>query len=85
MVVAIMDGPDPDSGTSWECGYAYAKDKPIFMVRTDFRGSGEDRSVPYNIMLAESCNGRVELPLGSIVAVADAVVKFIKEKTPWAR
>ena len=23
-VVAIMDGADPDSGTCWECGYAYA-------------------------------------------------------------
>ena len=22
MVVACMDGPDPDSGTAWECGYA---------------------------------------------------------------
>ena len=25
MVVACMDGPDPDSGTAWECGYAYAQ------------------------------------------------------------
>ena len=25
MVVACMDGPDPDSGTAWECGYAYAR------------------------------------------------------------
>jgi nucleoside 2-deoxyribosyltransferase len=24
-VVANMDGTDPDSGTSWECGYAYKK------------------------------------------------------------
>ena len=41
-LVAIMDGPDPDSGTAWECGYAFGK-KPILLVRTDFRaqtGSG---------------------------------------------
>ena len=23
IVVANMDGPDPDSGTCWECGYAF--------------------------------------------------------------
>ena len=25
VVVANMDGPDPDLGTCWECGYAYGK------------------------------------------------------------
>jgi nucleoside 2-deoxyribosyltransferase len=25
LVVACMDGPDPDSGTAWECGYAFAR------------------------------------------------------------
>src|SRR3989304_10339595 len=34
-VVAILDGADPDSGTSWECGYAYALGKPVYVVRTD--------------------------------------------------
>ena len=37
VVVANMDGTDPDSGTSWECGYAYRK-KPVILFRTDFRG-----------------------------------------------
>jgi nucleoside 2-deoxyribosyltransferase len=27
LVLANMDGPDQDSGTCWELGYAYAKDK----------------------------------------------------------
>ena len=36
VVVANMDGADPDSGTCWECGYAYLK-KPIIIFRTDFR------------------------------------------------
>jgi len=36
VVVANMDGPDPDSGTCWECGYAYRK-KAIIVFRTDFR------------------------------------------------
>jgi nucleoside 2-deoxyribosyltransferase len=59
-LVAIMDGPDPDSGTAWECGYAYGK-KPILLVRTDFRaqtGSG----APYNPMLTESATIRLDLP-----------------------
>src|SRR5262249_48231682 len=28
VVVASLDGPDPDSGTCWELGYAYGKAKP---------------------------------------------------------
>ena len=50
-LIAIVDGPDPDAGTAWECGYAYGR-KPVLLVRTDFRaqtGSG----APYNPMLTE--------------------------------
>ena len=36
-LVAIMDGPDPDSGTCWEVGYSYGSKKPIVLIRTDFR------------------------------------------------
>jgi nucleoside 2-deoxyribosyltransferase len=35
--MAMMDGPDPDSGTCWEVGYAYRSKKPIVQVRTDSR------------------------------------------------
>ena len=62
MVVACMDGPDPDSGTAWECGYAYAKGKPIVCFRTDFRISGDAKGAPYNLMLTESATSRIELP-----------------------
>ena len=62
MVVACMDGPDPDSGTAWECGYAYAKGKPIVCYRTDFRISGDTKGAPYNLMLSESATARFELP-----------------------
>ncbi len=37
IVVAVLDGVDVDSGTAWEIGYAYAKDKPVVGLRTDFR------------------------------------------------
>ena len=60
MVVACMDGPDPDSGTAWECGYAYAKGKPVICYRTDFRITGDTEGAPYNLMLSESAAARFE-------------------------
>jgi nucleoside 2-deoxyribosyltransferase len=62
MVVACMDGPDPDSGTCWECGYAYGKGKPVICYRTDFRISGDTAGAPYNLMLSESATARFEVP-----------------------
>jgi len=53
VVVGNMDGPDPDSGTSWECGYAYRK-KPVIVFRTDFRAGDEPDKAPYNLMLTQS-------------------------------
>lgn len=60
-VVACMDGPDPDSGTSWEVGYAYGKEKPIVCYRSDFRAVGDTKGTPYNLMLSEAASARVEL------------------------
>jgi nucleoside 2-deoxyribosyltransferase len=62
LVVACMDGPDPDSGTAWECGYAFAKGKPIVCYRTDFRISGDIKGGPYNLMLSESATAHFEIP-----------------------
>ncbi len=51
-VVAVIDGADADSGTSWEMGYAYALKKRIVALRTDFRVTGHHELV--NLMLEES-------------------------------
>lgn len=51
-VVAVVDGPDADSGTSWEMGYAYALGKRVVALRTDFRRVGDHERV--NLMLEES-------------------------------
>jgi nucleoside 2-deoxyribosyltransferase len=69
VVVANMDGPDPDSGTCWECGYAYKK-KPIVVYRTDFRASGDTDTTAYNLMLTESADIRLDLPLADGEAAA---------------
>jgi nucleoside 2-deoxyribosyltransferase len=53
LVVAVLDGPDIDSGTAFEVGYAYARDIPIIGIRTDYRKS-QDRGM--NLVLAQSCN-----------------------------
>jgi nucleoside 2-deoxyribosyltransferase/predicted secreted protein len=52
IIVAIIDGADADSGTSWEMGYAYAHGKQVIALRTDFRRSGRYEKV--NLMLEES-------------------------------
>lgn len=57
VVVAVLDGADADSGTAWECGYAYARSRPVVAVRTDFRG-GEDAGL--NLMLRRSAIDVVE-------------------------
>ncbi|ABN58391.1 MULTISPECIES: nucleoside 2-deoxyribosyltransferase [Methanoculleus] len=51
-VVAVIDGADADSGTSWEMGYAYALGKRVVALRTDFRVVGHHERV--NLMLEES-------------------------------
>lgn len=76
-VVAIMDGPDPDSGTCWECGYAYGVGKPIVLLRTDFRRPGDVRETPYNPMLVFSAAVHLELPLASLDASAAAIVEAL--------
>ena len=36
-VLAVLDGPDVDSGTAAEVGWAAASGRPVIGLRTDFR------------------------------------------------
>jgi nucleoside 2-deoxyribosyltransferase len=89
-VVANMDGADPDSGTCWECGYAYKK-KWIVLFRTDFRVGYEVASdkhampaaatAPYNLMLTESADLRLDLfreTVDQVAAQIDAALKSLR-------
>ena len=79
VVVANMDGPDPDSGTCWECGYAYRK-KPVVIFRTDFRIEGG--IAPYNLMLTESATKIITVqPFSSSDAVAQQINHALLELT----
>jgi nucleoside 2-deoxyribosyltransferase len=78
-LVAITDGPDPDSGTAWEVGYAFGTNKPVVLVRTDFRalaGIAGD----YNPMLTQAATARIDLPAASttdvIAAILDALARI---------
>lgn len=54
IILAVLDGEDVDSGTAWEIGYAYAKGKMIFGLRTDFRTMGSEGMV--NLMIDQSAD-----------------------------
>jgi nucleoside 2-deoxyribosyltransferase len=58
-VVAILDGADTDSGTSFETGYARGRGKRVIGVRTDFRSS-KDHGL--NLMLSNGCSDLVTEP-----------------------
>lgn len=76
-LVAIVDGPDPDSGTSWEVGYAFRK-KPIVLVRTDFRSMAGTVG-EYNPMLTQAATVRLDLPAASTTEVVGAVLEALEQ------
>ncbi len=53
LIVAILDGgSDVDSGTAWELGYAFANNKTVLALKTDFRTLGSEGIV--NLMVEVS-------------------------------
>ena len=55
LMVAILDGPQVDDGTSWEIGYFFSQGKKILGIRTDFRHAGESENSRVNLMIERSC------------------------------
>lgn len=51
-VVMLYHGAYSDSGTAWECGYAYAKGKPVVVVQLSEKS---------NLMVHEGCRANVTL------------------------
>ena len=50
-VVAILDGPDVESGTAAEIGYAFARGKLIVGYRGDFRLSADNEGSIVNLQV----------------------------------
>ncbi len=51
IIVAVLDGPDIDSGVAAEIGYAYALKKKIIGYRSDFRLTGDNSAAFVNIQV----------------------------------
>ena len=78
VVLAVLDGADADSGTCWECGYAYALDKPIAALRTDFRQTGDTHG--FNAMLYFSASAHIEAPDNYLQPVLDTLNKLFDKR-----
>jgi nucleoside 2-deoxyribosyltransferase len=81
VLLCILDGPDVDSGTCIEMGYAYARNKTIIGVRTDSRDS-EDRGV--NLMVSNVCHVMIwlrgtDLRVKLVDEIASALKKAISK------
>jgi nucleoside 2-deoxyribosyltransferase len=72
-IVACLDGPDPDSGTCWELGYAYAMKKLSIVYRTDFRlFEGSDK---INLMMTESADHVIIMPTADVAELAAEIAR----------
>lgn len=74
-IVAILDGSDADSGTCIELGYAYAKQKPVVGLRTDFRASEE---AGLNIMVSQVCAVLLREFEGDLSILADKLAHAVQ-------
>lgn len=66
-MLAVLDGPDADSGTVAEIGYAFARGKKIVGYRGDFRLAGDNVGSTVNLQvehLIEASSGEVAATLG---------------------
>lgn len=72
-VFAILDGVDVDSGTAAEIGYAFAKGKTVYGLRTDFRLAGDNIGATVNLQVQyfiEQSGGRIVQTLDELVDCA---------------
>jgi len=71
-VVAVLDGPDVDSGTAAEIGYACARGKRIVGYRGDFRRTGDNEGVLVNLQVEyfiRASGGEIVASTGELVPV----------------
>jgi len=73
FLVAVVEGPDVDSGTAMEIGFAAALGKRIFCLRTDFRTQGETIG-PVNIMISRVA---AEFHI-SVDALIDSIIEQLR-------
>lgn len=70
LVIAILDGPEVDSGVAAEIGYANARGKEIHGLREDFRPGGDNLGSVINLQVEyfiEESGGKVHSNLESLL------------------
>ena len=83
VMLAILDGTDVDSGTSFEIGYAFGQCMPILGLRIDFRQNGDDGGL--NCMLSQSLtytffSSALDKDAKGFELTLDAISEKIKEQ-----
>lgn len=76
IVLACLNGPDPDSGTCIEMGYACMAGKLVVGYRTDTRRSGDGGELLVNLQVEAA----VERSGGKIFKSLDEAVTFISSR-----
>jgi len=74
-IVAVLDGPDVDSGTAAEIGYGAALGKWIIGYRGDLRRTGEDEAANVNLQV----DYFIHKNRGLIVHTVDELVDRLRE------
>jgi nucleoside 2-deoxyribosyltransferase len=76
-VLAVLDGPDVDSGTAAEIGYAFARKKPIVGYRGDFRIAADNVGSTVNLQVEYFIRESGGTILARIDEVAAAITRII--------
>jgi nucleoside 2-deoxyribosyltransferase len=69
-VLGVLDGPELDSGTVSELGFAAAIGKKCYGLRTDFRNCGDFDGIPINLQVLywiESSEGKLFRSIDDLV------------------
>ena len=75
LVVAVLNGPDVDSGTAWEMGHAYARCIPIIGIHEDVRLKNVDAQM--NIVVCHSA----QYVCGTLTELCAQLIRF-QGRTP---
>ncbi len=76
IVLANLNGTDPDSGTCIEIGYACKAGKLIIGYRTDFRLSGDTKYLHVNLQVETA----IIKSGGKVFNTVDSAIDFLKLK-----
>lgn len=83
IVIAILDGPDVDSGTAAEIGHAYGIKKMIRGYRSDFRLSSENIGAKVNIQVEfyiRESGGGIDTSLEDLCKALHGVRRWLHQK-----